>query len=81
MGFFLFVFLVHLKVATVLDWRTRCSCCGNICQELFQWADSELEGARRETVGGIGPPPAFFIRDVIARMFVTVIVPLAAVNS
>lgn len=72
---------VNLKVLTVLDWRTRCSGCRNICEELLQWADSESEGAAGGTVGGIGQPPAFFIGDVIARFFVTVIVPLAVVNS
>lgn len=30
-------------MATVLDWRTRCSCCRNICKEVFQWVDSEME--------------------------------------
>lgn len=66
---------MHFKPAIVLDWRTRCGGCSNICKELYQWADGELEGA------GTGPPPAFFIRDVIARFIVAVIAPLAAVNS
>lgn len=43
---------MHFKPATVLDWRTRCGGCRNICKELYQWADGELEGAGRGLVGG-----------------------------
>lgn len=42
---------MHFKPATVLDWRTRCGGCRNICKELYQWADGELEGAGRGVRG------------------------------